>query len=290
MMKSTKNYNSFFVFIFFFTYAISANAQNGWVKKKGELYAQAAVSNFSSNKYYSPSGTLLDEGSTFNSRGLLLYGEYGITDRLTAVFDAPIFMLNSFSTTETVGGIGSVKLGVKYGLLKNFPLTFAVDFEIPTDDGVNLSSAKEANELGIVDQINLPTSDGEFNIWTTLAASKSLADNKTFGSIYGRVNIRTQEFSPQWQSGFEIGHLFFEKLYLIGKLQVQGKLAEETSTGGSFLYGEGTTFTSVGLTSIFKINDKWSVIASYADYTDLIVDRKNIYGGGTYSLGVSVEY
>jgi hypothetical protein len=268
-------------------------AQNGWTRKAKSFYAQATLSNFSSKDYYSINGTLFNTGSTFKNSGLLLYGEYGLTDRFTLVFDMPLLVLNRFNTTKTVAGLGNATLGIKYGLFKKLPVSLQVDFEIPTDDGIKFSDAKEANELGIIEQINLPTSDGEFNIWTTLAVSQSLPNGKTFASLYSRVNFRTESFSHQFQAGLEVGHLFFDRLYLIGKLKIQEKLGGkdgEVNAGASFLYGEGTTFTSYGVTAMYNLNKQIKLVASVTDYGDFFTDRRNIYGGRTYTLGVAIEY
>lgn len=277
--------------VIFMLVVFEAHAQSGWTRKAKGFYAQAAVSHYSSKDYYTTEGNLSDTGSTFNSNALTFYGEYGITERFTAILDVPIIMLNSFSTTETVGGIGSIKAGLKYRLLKNLPISLQADFEIPTNDGTNLAKAKKANAIGTFDEINLPTSDGEFNVWTTLVASHSFPKGKTYGSLYTGINFRTESFSNQLKAGAELGHLFFDKLYLIGKLGVLEKLSSGNGNqGGSFLYGEGTTFTTYGLTGIYKLGDHLSLVAGYADYSGFLVARRNIYDGGTFSLGLSLEY
>lgn len=266
------------------------SGQNGWARESKAFYLQSAFTTFSSNEYYSTEGQLFDSGNTFSSSGFLLYGEYGISNRFTAMLDVPLIMLNRFSNTNLVSGVGDVKLGLKYQLIKSFPLALQVDFSIPTDDGVKLSSAKEPNSIGIIEQINLPTSDGEFNVWTTLAISQSTPNGKTFGSLFGSVNFRTESFSHQLQVGLEVGHLFFDKLFLIGKLKIQDKLASDSTQGGSFLYGEGTTFTTVGLTAIYQLNTNWRIVASVSDYNEWIISRRNIYDGLTFALGVAIEY
>ncbi len=265
-----------------------SHGQNGWVREPGGLYSQVAVSTFSSSNYYSTEGVLFDEGSTFRSQVLSLYGEYGITDRFTGVLDLPI-IANSFNTTETVGGLGNLRLGMKYSLLTSVPIAIRLDVDIPTDDGIKYSRVKEPNSIGIVERINLPTSDGEINFWTTIATSYATSDGKTFGSIFSSINFRTQSFSHQWQSGLELGHLFLNKLYLIAKVKIQDRFSEKTNVSASFLYGEGTTFTSLGLTSLYKLNDHWRIVASYAQFSDLVADRRNIYDGPVFSLGVALE-
>ena len=85
--------------------------------------------------------------------------------------------------------------------------------------------------------------------------------------------------------------MFFDKLYLIGKLKIQERLSSENNVqSGSFLYGEGTTFTNFGLTSMYKLTNHLNLVANYSDYSGFLVERKNIYDGGTFSLGLSLEY
>ncbi|MEO0471037.1 MAG: hypothetical protein AAF206_15525 [Bacteroidota bacterium] len=280
----------YIVLIAFLFLGVHAQAQNGWVRKANSFYTQLSVSTFRSNEYYSTEGVLFNGGSTFNSRGLLFYGEYGLNDRFTAVLDLPVLVLHNFNTTETVAGLGNAKLGLKYGLLKSFPLSLAVDVEIPTDNGINFATTKEPNGIGEFEQINLATSDGELNVWTTLAASQSTKNGKTYASVFGSFNFRTKSFSHQFQSGLEAGHLFFDKLYLIGKLKIQGRLTENPGQSASFLFGEGTTFTSYGLTTMYKLDAHLRLIASYSDFTDLISSKRNIYDGATISVGVALEY
>jgi len=266
-------------------------AQSGWTRKAQSFYVQTSASYYSSNDYYTTEGFLFDSGSKFTSSAFILYGEYGVTDRFTAILDVPIIQLNSFSSTETVAGVGNLTLGLKYRLFKEFPIAVQANLEIPTDDGINFATANNPNELGTYDQINLPTSDGEFNVWTNVIGSKSFGNGNTYGSLYTGVNFRTNSFSNQFHAGAEMGHLFFGKLYLIGKLRILEKLSSgEGNQGGSFLYGEGTTFTLYGFNAIYKLGDHMSLVTSYSDYAGFIVDRKNIYDGGTFSLGISIEY
>ncbi|QWX84400.1 hypothetical protein H0I23_01745 [Cellulophaga sp. HaHaR_3_176] len=284
--------NIFLIAFMLFLITFKINAQSGWTREAKGFYGQLTASTFSSHNYYTTTGSLSDEGSTFNTHNISLYGEYGITDRLTTILDVPAVVLNSFSTTETVAGIGSVKLGFKYRIFKETPIAIQVDLDIPTNDGVNFATAKQPDDFGQINTINLPTSDGEFNIWTNLIASHSFPNGKTYGSIYSGVNFRTESFSNQIQAGAELGHLFLDKFYLIGKLKIQEKLSSgsDNNQNSSFLYGEGTTFTSFGFNGVYKFNEKYSLVAAYSDYTDILVNRKNIYDGATFSLGLAVEF
>ncbi len=280
-----------YAFVVFTLMISQIQAQSGWTRKAKSFYIQSTASYYSSKDYYTTEGILFDSGSRFSSSALILYGEYGVTDRITAIVDLPVVMLNSFSSTETVAGVGSLNVGLKYRLFNNIPIAIQASLEIPTDDGTNFARSKQPNALGTFDEINLPTSDGEFNVWTNLIGSHSFGDGKTYGSLYTGVNFRTESFSNQFQAGAEVGHLFFDKLYLIGKLRILEKLSSNDGfQGGSFLYGEGTTFTSYGFNAIYKLGGHLSLVTAYSDYAGFLVDRKNIYDGATFSLGISIEY
>lgn len=283
--------NKYIVLLVFSFCAAYVQAQSGWTREAKGFYVQATASYFSSNDYYTTEGRLADQGSTFNSGGLLIYGEYGISDRFTAILDVPLVRLNSFSTTETVAGVGNIQLAIKYRLLKSFPLSLQVGLDTPSNDGENFARSNTADDFGQFNEINLPLSDGEFNVWTTLAASHGFANGKMYASAFTSINFRTESFSNQLQVGAEVGHLFFDKLYLIGKLKIQERLSSENNVqSGSFLYGEGTTFTNFGLTSMYKLTNHLNLVANYSDYSGFLVERKNIYDGGTFSLGLSLEY
>ncbi|PHN06880.1 hypothetical protein [Flavilitoribacter nigricans] len=278
-----------FSFLFFFGLLYPVlNAQSGWTKAKGAWYAQTTVSYFASDRYYSTAGNL-NIGNTFRNYTLNAYGEYGISDRLTAIVNLPLLKLQNFNVTETVAGIGDLQFGVKYGIAKKIPIAFSLAVEVPTDDGRLFANAKEVNELGIRERINLPASDGEWNVRSALAISQSIG-RTTYASWYGAINYRTEGFTHQWQSGIEAGHLFFDRLWLIGKLQVQDRLSDEVNSSVSFLYGEGTTYTAYQFNLLYHLTDHWRLTAAFHSYTDLLVARRNIYDGRTFSLGIALEY
>lgn len=267
----------------------SARAQSGWTRAKGAWYAQTSVSFFASDRYYSTEG-MLNKGNTFRNYTLNAYAELGLSDRLTAVANLPLLKLQNFNVTETVAGVGDLQFGLKYGLFQKLPIAVGLVVDIPTDDGSLFAYAKELNELGFRERVNLPASDGEWNMRANLAISQSFGGGNTYTSWYGSINFRTQGFNHQWQSGLEAGQFFFSRLWLIAKLQLQGRLSDEVNTGVSFLYGEGTTYTAYQLNLLYMLTENWRITAAFHAYGDLLVPKRNIYDGRTISLGLALEY
>ncbi len=178
-------------------------------------------------------------------------------------------------------------MGAKYAISQQLPISFAIEAEIPTGDGLNFARVQDPVVPG--EQINLPVSDGEFNVWSTLAVSKSLPTGKTYGSLYGQYNIRTEGFTNQYRAGIELGQRLINRIWLIGRLGIQESASDDIETTVSFLYGEGTTYTTYGLTTMADLTNTLKLTASFNDYTGFIADRQNVYDGATWSVGFAWE-
>lgn len=274
-----------FIAILLLTPAIS-QAQSGWSKKKGEIFAQLTVSTFSSDVFYDIEGNLDDsfKGNNFKQQALNFYTEYGLSDKFDLIVNAPLVRLNSFENSETAVGMGDVRLGFKYQFIKIVPTSISIEAELPVDDGQNLIKQNDTNQ-----EINLPTSDGEINFWFTLATSGSLPNGKAYASAYGALNKRTKDIPSQIRIGGEIGYLFFDKLWLIGKIHVQETISSE-DLDSNFLFGGGTEHTSFGGNIFYKLDENWRITASYYNFGNFLTQQRNQYDGGTYSLGVALEF
>ncbi len=267
---------------------LSAQAQSGWTRKKNTYFIKTSANIFSSSDYYTLDGVKLTT-TQFNQQSLTLYGEYGITDHLTGIINFPMLKLNSFENTEVASGIGDLKIELKYSLLrKNIPLTIAVAPEFPIGSKNNYAQ----NKVSAIDQINLPTGDGEFNVWTTVAASHSFYPAPAYVNLSTAYNYRTQyngfSFRNQIKFNFEAGYKLLDKVWFNGTVSVQSSVGK--SNGATdFIRGEGTEFTAFGLGAAYEFVKHWSVSLQTWGYSDLIVDRKNIYSAPTYSIGVFYE-
>lgn len=271
-----------------FSVFFSATAQSGWVRSKGSLYSQLSFYQFSSDRYYNIDGDLRDDGATLTSQIFSLYGEYGITSRLTIIANFPLLMRNQFSTTEAVASLGDFRLDLKYGFnQERLPISISVGVEAPTGQSDLFAKAKAPNDFGIIEEINLPTGDGEWNILTTVAISKSLLQGKGYATIFGTYNYRTEGYSGQVRLGAEIGYQPLMDLWIYAKLfsQFQGIIGN--TQDASFFRGEGTSFSRISLGGQYMITKNWGLNASYfLPVNDFITSFQNVYQAPAFSVGI----
>ncbi len=262
-------------------------AQSGWTRDLKSYFIKLDVSHFNSDRYISPNGTEL-KTTAFRQTTLGLYGEYGFRKRFTLIANAPLLRLNSFESTEIAAGLGDLRLEAKYRLTSNhFPVSVSVAPEFPT----GRANAFAANKTFPADRINLPTGDGEFNVWATLAASKSFG--KFYTSAFAAYDFRTKyegkKFRDLYQFGAEIGYNPWKPLWINTKLRAQYSIGESLYPELSFVRGDATTYTLVSAEILYKINKKWGLSATYLTGGDWIAPVSNLYIAPYFSIGVVFE-
>jgi len=284
-----KRYVIFFALTFFF--AIHANAGGPWPQQKGIGYYKLSQWWLNFDRHYTDSG-LIDPNVTTGIYNTFFYGEYGITDRLTGVVNAPLFSRNftnnliSGTTGETIvkgdalNSIGDIDLGVKYGLTKPgsaFPVAASITFGLPTGKSVG-------GEQG-----NLQTGDGEFNQIFQIDAGKGFKIGKninSYMSAYVGINNRTNGFSEEFRYGIEYGAgLFDQKLWLIARLNgiesfKNGDTAETVNS--TSIFANNTEFSSYGVEAAFYVTKQVGFSASFAS----AFRGEIIAAAPSYSVGV----
>jgi hypothetical protein len=261
------------------------DGQSGWTKSKGEGFFQTSFSTFNSKDYFTLEGEKLLT-NRFHQQSIVFYGEYGVTDKFTVIANLPLQNFNGFETTETVSGLGDLRLEFKHSLLKKFlPLAISVAPEIPTGKANNFTYST-VNDF---ERINLPSGDGEFNVWTTLATSFALGDFPFYGSLFGSYNYRTQydgiSFSDQMALGVEFGYKFFDKVWVNARLNGLTSVDEITEVT-DFVRGDGTEYTSYSIGASVPVYKEFHLNLNYRNFNDLLFQRKNIYSGGVFTLGI----
>ncbi|WP_194778340.1 hypothetical protein [Pararhodonellum marinum] len=261
------------------------NAQSGWTKQKGEGFFQTSFQTFSSDQFFTLDGVQLSTNK-FSQQSVVFYGEYGITDRFTLITNLPMQTFNGFSSTETVSGLGDLRIELKHSILKKiFPLAISVAPELPIGRANNFAKSKE-NDF---EQINLPSGDGEFNVWSTIATSFALGEIPFYGSVFTSYNYRTQykglSFSDQILIGAELGYQIAGKFWINARLNALTSV-DEVTVVTDFVRGDGSEFTSYSFGAGIPIIDEWNLSLNYRNFNDWIFSRKNIYSAGVLSIGV----
>ncbi len=271
--------------IFLFLLPLVSLAQSGWVPKKGAAFVKSDMFFFQATTYYNPSGEAV-ETSKFSQYTFHLYGELGLGKRLALIGYLPLVRWNQFETTTAAVGQGDLKVELKYGLLTGkFPVAISIAPEFPTGRAAAFANNKSIPGDGII----LPTGDGEFNVWTTLAASTSFGAG--YASIYGAYNYRTTyqglAFRDQYQIGAEIGYQPIKGLWLAAKAKIQESVGESQHPELGFVRGDATTFTGLTLSGLYQLNETWGVSAELGGSLPGLVAFRNLYVAPYYGVGVS---
>lgn len=267
--------------------SMSVFAQSGWTKEKGELYSQITYSRFSSDNFYNLNGEKND-GNTFSQQSANLYGEYGITSRFTTLLNFGFFQQNKFENIPSLSGVGNLRFGLKYAISKKIPISIAIEPEIPI--GPTDGKVEFVDEFGIPSTFNLPITDGEFNVWSTIAASGTALRGKIWYSAYYAHNFRTQGFSNQLQTGLEIGYKPTPKLYFKGSFSILSKYTDDPKPNVSFIRGEGTQNNSVSIGAGYKVYKNWGVLVDYYQGIDFLIKGRNTYLGPLFTAGITYSF
>jgi hypothetical protein len=262
-----------------------AFAGGGWPQKKGKGYFKLNQFVLSSDRFYSPAGDLID----IVTAGLFttsFYGEYGITDRLTAIAYVPFFSratLNEEISGRTgeqltpgddVNSFGDTDLSLKYGLIVNKPIVVSatLTFGLPL-----------GNEAGGNTQI-LQTGDGEFNQMLALEASHGFSNGDSWISTLVAINNRSKNFSDELRFGLEFGHKFGEKLSISAKVLSVNSLnnGSDLEVASNGIFSNNIEFLSFSPEVAYEFNDKFGVSASVST----VLDGKRVLATPSYSAGV----
>lgn len=267
-------------------------AGGGWTQLKHHGYVKTSAFYVSSDQHYTDVG-LIDPNTTYKLFNLNIYGEYGLTDRLTLQGYFPFISRSLFNNTvsgttgetifpgDVINSVGDLDVSFKYGLIQNKPwvLSAMLTLGIPTgisDGGYNGT---------------LQTGDGEFNqmLQFDLSGGFSLGNASSWVSFYTALNNRTNGFSDEFRYGAEWGGQWINRklltvVRLYGVESFQNGSSTEAANSTSLFANNAEHFTaSVELG--YQWNDHWgvSVNGAYALYGQLIFANPAYSGGVFYT-------
>ncbi len=261
-------------------------AQSGWARAKNDVYLQVGAGFLSSENYKNLAGERL-KTTRFSQQNFVFYGEYGLTNRLTAIAQSAPLRINRYETTEAVAAPSDLRVELKYAILrKKWPVSIAIGPEIPLGRRDNFARHKKPNDLGIFETANLATTDGETNIWTTLAASSSWGKYKGWATVFSAYNLRTRGFTDQFHGGFEVGYKITAPFYVKTRGAVLVSVSDEPNQNVPFFRGEGTEMSAVSAGFGWRFSRHFGVTADYWRCVSFPVKVRNAYVGPVIAVGI----
>lgn len=263
----------------------------GWPQPKNKGYFKLSEWWLVANEHYTDLGRI-DPNVTTGLFITSLYGEYGLTDKLTVIAYLPFFSRSYFNNTVSgttgevvipgaaINSFGDTDLALKYGLLRKGPwaLSGTLLFGLPlgnADSGVD----------------GLQTGDGEFNsmLQVDLGVSFPVGGLNAYANAYVAYNNRSNGFSDEFRYGLEAGvSLLNNKLTAIGRvygIEAMNNGDELGTPNSTSLFGNRSEHLTVAGELAYQVGDNWGLSVSAAT----AVRGQIILAGTAWSAGVFVK-
>jgi protein XagA len=280
------NIQSIFFTIFLTSMTPSVVTAQAWTKSKGTGFYKLDFTSIRASDVFDTKGDVVPF-RTLGNYTTSFYGEYGITNKITAIAYVPFFVRNVVNETKgaqtgniiepgiTNNNFGDMDLGLRFALpIKAFAMSANLILGLPTGD----AKQKEA----------LFTGDGEFNQMLKLAAGTGGKRWWSQGAM--GFNNRTKGFSDEFRYDFEIGYKLFNDRFL-AILKINGiesfnnGTAKAANTG---LFSNNVEYMGVGPEFLYYANAKktMGVSARVAG----AFKGQNVLAAPSMSVGVFAEF
>ncbi len=288
------------LFFVLFTSALSfqIQAQSAWTQEQKAGYFKLNQSAIRADQFFNPNGDLIDITTT-SVYSTVFYGEYGLTDRLTALLNAQLFVRSTINNLESridgaiipgdeFNGLGEIQLGLKYGIVKSGPIVLAASAQLKLPTGENVGGDTELLQAG----------DGAWGGLGMLHASHSFYPKPFYASLSvgyqwrGTADLAyssgllTVDYDDAFVWSGELGWTPNEKWAVALKwTQVEpfGADVSEGVTGSSSIFGNRLTYFAI-IPEVNYIMQNWGFSASAGG----VFSAKNILAAPSWNLGVFV--
>ena len=286
-----------FFTIFLSTLTLTVTAQSGWTQKQGSGYFKLNQSSIRASQFFNPNGDLIDITTT-SVYSTVLYGEYGLSDRLTALVNAQLFVRSTINELESradgtiipgdeFNGLGEIQLGLKYGILTSGPIVVAASGQVKLPSGESVGGDSELLQSG----------DGAWGAIGMVHASHSFYPQPFYANLSvgyqwrGTADLAyssglvTVDYDDAFVWGGELGWTPTTNWALALKwTQVQPFEAEaaEGLTGSSSIFGNRLTYFAIIPEVNYITPKKWGFSASAGG----VFSAKNILAAPSFNLGV----
>ena len=257
----------------------------GWPQPKGGGYFKLDFYGIRARRFFSDDTKIYNingAGTLFGTYTTSIYGEYGLTKRLTAIAYVPFFVRNTVN--EGVGAItgevlqpglqnnhfGDVDLGLKYHFFRKgaFVVSATLMLGLPTGDADNPNL--------------LYTGDGEFNQFGRL--DLGYGAKRWYAAGFLGVNNRTDDFSEELRYQGEFGY-WLKPSRLLVNLKLTGIMSFDNGAPdntGNGLFSNNVEYVSPQLGLHYEFKGNWGLSATAAG----AVSGRNVLAAPSFSFGV----
>jgi protein XagA len=257
-----------------------------WTKSKGHGFYKLDFMSIKATEVFDPHGEIIPL-RTLGNYTTSLYGEYGITNKITVVGYIPFYVRNVVNKTQgrqtgTVieqgivnNNFGDIDLGFRFALpIKNVAVSANLLFGLPTGD------AKQTDGLF--------TGDGEFNQMLKLGIGAG--KKRWWTQAAAGYNNRTKGFSDEFRYDFELGCKFFNDRFLTifkinGIESLNNGTANDAITG---LFSNNVEYAGIGPEFLYYANSKKTVGISARIAGTL--KGQNVLAAPSMSIGIFAEF
>jgi hypothetical protein len=258
-----------------------------WTRQQGHGFVQLGFSALRAKNIYELDGSKKPI-NTLGDYTLQLYGEYGITDKLTASLIIP-FKRETLDRLialpgnvelfpgDSKNGIADIDVELKYGIVQSDVVVSAALWA-----GLPVGDNNQPN--------GLLTGDGELNVGVKLLAGKSFYPAPFYVTADIGYNRRSNNFSDEVLFNAEVGYAPIEQLYLLltfaGKKSTKNGTAANASNGSTGLYTNDQEYLALIPKIYFKFNEHYGVSAGIST----AFSGKNVAATLVYNIGVAYEF
>lgn len=259
----------------------------GWIQPRGQGFYKLSEQLVRASSFYEPNGNRLPI-TTLSTYTTSLYGEYGLTDRLTLVGYIPfvqritlnkrVFAVSGVEdfSGDAKTGIADSDVGFRIGLLS----TGATVLNAQVMLGLPLGDSGQTN--------GLYTGDGESNQSISLQVGRSLYPLPAYLAGEVGINHRLKGFSDEFRYAFEAGFTIRQRLTVA--LHLRGveslKNGNNTLTGGTGgLAGNNVRFLLYGPEISYLIKPDIGVSLSVTG----AARGQNVLAAPSYSFGFFIK-
>lgn len=263
---------------------LTAHAQ-GWTQERGHGYYKAGFYILRATEYYEPGGNVIAI-PTVSDYTASFYGEYGLTDRLTAIAYVPFqrITLNQqvgresgfvFNEGDEVNSLADPIIGGRFGLWRTGATVVSAGLKL----GLPLGTSEQPN--------GLTTGDGELNQLLTLEAGHSFYPLPAYASASAGFNQRSEGFSDEFIYSVETGYTVAQAWTVIGRVQGLESFENGSSSAGGQLgfNGNNQRYLLYGAEVVYTHNDAYGLTLGVQNATR----AQNVLSATAFSVGLFVK-